>query len=124
MVICLYGQTVVDAYGYWSYQYGTLTRCLIYGFQKQGIWDRATGTPDIWEDKVLFNASTLFHLVKDSDEEDAERFKEIWRTREIQKGSEYPFMSNFDVIAMGIEMKLPGFSKTVKIPRKPWTIEC
>src|SRR5205814_913966 len=35
MVICLYGQTVVDAYGYWSYQYGILTRCLIYGFQKQ-----------------------------------------------------------------------------------------
>lgn len=124
MVICLYGQTVVDAYGYWSYRNGILTRCLIYGFCEQGIWDRATGTPDIWEDNVLFNSKNLFRLVDGLSEKEADRVKEIWRTKEIQSGSEYPFMNNFDLIKMGIEMNLPGFNKIGKIPGTPWAIEC
>jgi hypothetical protein len=122
-VICLYGQTVVDAYGYWHYCDGVLKRCLIYGFREQGVWDRAIGTADVWEDKILFNMERFADFIEDSPEDEVAKYQEIWRTREIQRGSAYPMMNNFDVKAMGLELKLPGFSKALKISGETWTIE-
>ena len=91
-------QSTVDAFRFHHWASGVEVRCLVYGFEEERIWERATGTPEPWEQSALFDPEELegeLEFVESDDErEDLER---IWREHEISPGAMVPGLSSSSV---------------------------
>ena len=53
-VIWLSFQSVVDAFEFLHWRSGHALRCLVYGCQEQGIWERVEGQTEPWEREAFF----------------------------------------------------------------------
>lgn len=122
-VICLYGESVVDAYIYLRYRSGTLVVSLCYGLREQYTWDRAIWTRDDIECQVLLNHDELARFCDGVSNEDAERYRQIYESGKIPRDSDYPSLSNFDFHDLGKQLQLPGFSNAHSVHDDTWDLE-
>ena len=94
-VIYLAFQSVVDAFMYFRWNSGTLSRCLTYGCLEERTWERIEGTPEPWEKMVFFNEQALKSAVENSDdEEQTERLRRIWSENILTPGETDPWLDS------------------------------
>ncbi len=116
-VICIYGQTVVDAYGYWHFKDGEEIRCLIYGFYNERIWEEIRGSLEGWEEECFFNLKEYEDILSDEDEL-SEKVIKLCETKQIEAGSEIPFFTSQTIRKIAEYFQLPGISN-----RLNWSLQ-
>jgi hypothetical protein len=93
-VIWLSFQSVVDAFQFYRWNAGTLTRALVFGCfgDEERTWDRVDGTPEPWERAAMFSARGLESALEFLAHTEAEKieFERIWRESELLPGRSEP----------------------------------
>jgi len=93
-VIWLGFQSVVDAFQFHHWRAGEHLRSLVYGaFKEERTWERAEGSPEPWERRVLFDQGELENRLEWSESDHERReLERIWRDAEILPGQTEPSM--------------------------------
>jgi hypothetical protein len=91
-------QSTVDAFRFHHWAEGTEVRSLVYGIDEERIWERATGTPELWEQGTFFDPEELKEELEfmESDDE-REELKRIWREHDISQGAMVPSLRSGSV---------------------------
>jgi hypothetical protein len=82
-------QSVADCLGFWHYRGGREIRRLTYGFQEQGSWEEVSGSPEPWEEELLWSTPAQ-DILEYAPEEEHERIRSILAERILRPGAEVP----------------------------------
>lgn len=94
-VMWLSFQSAVDAFQFHHWRSGQLVRSLIYGCEREGVWERVDGTSEPWEREVLFDQKRLKVLLKSAGTATAKReLQRIWREAQLATGRTQPALNS------------------------------
>ena len=106
-------QSTVDAFEYHHWRAGAALRSLVYGcYEEERTWEEISGTPEPWEQTVLFGQNELERSLNCIQEESyQEELRRIWRERELLPGRTDPGIDARET-ARGVAefYRFPGWS--------------
>lgn len=112
-VIFLSFQSVVDAFQFYMWKNGVLTRRLIYGCfgEEERTWENVDGVPEPWEGEVFFGQKKLERALDYSDAVEQEELRYIWQGRILTVGATTPSLDSRSAAwEIATYYKLPHFS--------------
>jgi hypothetical protein len=90
--VCLIAETTVDALAYWRFSEGEEKRRLVYGMNQDREWEVVSGTPDAWEDRVLWRSGDLDSVLARLPPREAENDRRVYEAKSFVIGQALPFV--------------------------------
>lgn len=95
-------QKQVDAFAFQRWDGGEMKRALAYGLTRERTWESVLGSPEPWEENLLFALRALERRLKvlqvidlpaDQRDKAVHELKRIWAERRIEVGATEPMVS-------------------------------
>ncbi len=88
-------ESAMDCFEFHHWLSGKHIRSLVYGLEEERTWERADGTPEIWESEFFFHPKNLEWILKyEEDEKQKDLLRIIYRDAKIEVGATEPSLGS------------------------------
>jgi hypothetical protein len=110
-VLWLTFQSTPAAFRFHHWAGGRQVRWLVYGYDKQGMWERVEGEPEPWEREAFFDPDALTALLENASRTEATALKRFWHEAKVAAGRTFPTISAREAArSLAAYYGLPGWS--------------